>query len=258
MSELFTEQQNKIFNTLYKLDVNDNVEKKKTGSTYLSYLSWAWAWAEVKKKFPQAQYSIQKFENNLPYVFDPNTGYMVFTTVTIDDMTYEMWLPVMDGANKAMKHEPYTYKVIKWENGKRNGFIDKEVEAASMFDINKTIMRCLVKNLAMFGLGLYIYAGEDLPESPKITSEQAQEVRDIFKQIADLSKRSEQTIENQMLARFRYDGRLEDIGESFFINLKEFATNGLNKMIEKQKTESQQEPQNEQPEQSNEVNWGQK
>ena len=236
MSELFTEQQNKIFNTLYKLDVNDNVEKKKTGSTYLSYLSWAWAWAEVKKKFPQAQYSIQKFENNLPYVFDPNTGYMVFTTVTIDDMTYEMWLPVMDGANKAMKHEPYTYKVIKWENGKRNGFTDKEVEAASMFDINKTIMRCLVKNLAMFGLGLYIYAGEDLPESPRVTEEQIKELRVLFKESADILKRSEKTFENQVLAHFKYGGKLEEINENQYVAIKEYTENGLQTMRTAQET----------------------
>jgi hypothetical protein len=73
-----------------------------------------------------------------------------------------MWLPVMDGANKAMKRQPYTYKV--WDRY-NNKWQEKQVAAATMFDINKTIMRCLVKNLAMFGLGLYIYAGEDLPES---------------------------------------------------------------------------------------------
>lgn len=230
MTELFTEQQNKIFNTLYKLDVNENVEKKKTGNTYLSYLSWAWAWAEVKKKFPQAQYSIQKFENNLPYVFDPNTGYMVFTTVTIDDMTYEMWLPVMDGANKAMKHEPYTYKVIKWENGKRNGFTDKEVESASMFDINKTIMRCLVKNLAMFGLGLYIYAGEDLPEPQQATDEQIKELRKLFKESAEILSRSEKTFETQVLTHFKYAGKLEDVNENLYTAIKEYTQNGLRTM----------------------------
>ena len=93
----------------------------------------------------------------MPYVYDENTGYMVFTTVTIEELTHEMWLPVMDGANKAMKNKPYTY-----DTRYKKGVV---VEAATMFDINKTIMRCLAKNLAMFGLGLYIYAGEDLPES---------------------------------------------------------------------------------------------
>ena len=78
-----------------------------------------------------------------PYVFDENTGYMVFTSLTIEDLTHTMWLPVMDAANKAMKSKPYNYDT-KFKK-------DIPVEAATMFDINKTIMRCLVKNLAMFG-----------------------------------------------------------------------------------------------------------
>ena len=88
---------------------------------------------------------------------------MVFTDVTIDGLTHEMWLPVMNGANAAMKDKPYQYQVMQWQNGKKVS-VTKDCAAADMFDINKTIMRCLVKNLAMFGLGLYIYAGEDLPE----------------------------------------------------------------------------------------------
>ena len=76
-------------------------------------------------------------------------------------------MPVMDGANKAMKAEKYSYQV-KGRNGQP---YDKWVEAATMFDINKTIMRCLVKNLAMFGLGLYIYAGEDLPTTDDDSTE---------------------------------------------------------------------------------------
>lgn len=139
------------FEKLNKIDVSKKAEKKNK----LTYLSWAWAWTETKKVYPDATYCIHKFENNLPYVYDDNTGYMVFTSVTIDSITHEMWLPVMDHLNKAMKKEPYSYKT-KYD--------EKSVQAATMFDINKTIMRCLTKNLAMFGLGLYIYAGEDLPE----------------------------------------------------------------------------------------------
>ena len=141
----------KYFEELYKLNVNDYVEEKNG----LTYLSWSYAIAEVLKKQPNMTYEIERFENGLPYKKKKKTGYMVFTKVTINGLTYEMWLPVMDSKNKAMKKEPYTYKTKYGE---------KTVEAATMFDINKTIMRCLVKNLAMFGLGLYIYAGEDLPE----------------------------------------------------------------------------------------------
>lgn len=167
-----------VFDTLNAINVNDKTEKKQN----LTYLSWSWAWAEVKKRYPDATYKIERFgENKEPYLYDKNLGYMVFTTVTIEGLTHEMWLPVMDGANKAMKNEPYTYKIknpdIKYakynkEDGKyydkfgniQEKYITKTVDPATMFDINKAIMRCLVKNIGMFGLGLYIYAGEDLPE----------------------------------------------------------------------------------------------
>lgn len=165
-----------VFEDLNAVSVNGHTEQKKSGShkdektgkwvdTYLTYLSWPYAWAETKKRYPEAAYTVWKDQQGRPYAYDEQTGYMVYTSVTIDGITHEMWLPVMDGANKAMKSYPYTYST-------KNG--DKTVEAASMFDVNKTIMRCLVKNLAMFGLGLYIYAGEDLPEgmtddAPKAT-----------------------------------------------------------------------------------------
>lgn len=155
-----------VFDELNAINVNDKTEKKKSGGTELTYLSWTWAWAEVKKRFPEAHYEIV-MHDGLPYVYDENTGYMVFTNVTIDGITHMMWLPVMDGANKAMKDKPYTYST------KYNG--EKTVDAATMFDVNKTIMRCLVKNLAMFGLGLYIYAGEDLPETEAEEQKTAQQ-----------------------------------------------------------------------------------
>lgn len=123
------------FEEITKINVNEKTEKKGN----LTYLSWAWAWAEFKKVYPDAQYEVVKFADGKPYYHDEKTGYMVYTKVTAEGLTYEMWLPVMDSRNRAL--------------------LD-----ATMFDINKTIMRCLTKNLAMFGLGLYIYAGEDLPE----------------------------------------------------------------------------------------------
>lgn len=147
------------FEVLNGINVGEKVEKKQD----LSYLSWTYAWSEVKKKYPDAKYKILKFENNLPYVYDENTGYMVFTEVTIENITHEMWLPVMDGKNKAMKNKPYTYDTKYKKN--------VVVESATMFDINKTIMRCLTKNLAMFGLGLYVYSGEDLPEDEKFNNQ---------------------------------------------------------------------------------------
>lgn len=145
------------FKDLIELNVNERVEEKNG----LSYLSWSWAWQEVIKRYSEATYEILRFENNLPYVYDEKTGYMVFTKVNINGIVREMWLPVMDGANKAMLDHDYKYSV----KGYNGTVIEKTVKAATMFDINKTIMRCLTKNLAMFGLGLYIYSGEDLPET---------------------------------------------------------------------------------------------
>ena len=151
-------EQKALFEKLVQLDVSNRTEEKNG----LTYLSWAWAWQEFKLKCPDATYSIKTFHDETgiekPYLRD-RYGIMVFTSITAKGITYEMWLPVMDGANKAMKDEPYTYKV-KTNKGET---LEKTVAAATMFDINKTIMRCLVKNIAMFGLGLYIYAGEDLP-----------------------------------------------------------------------------------------------
>ena len=168
-----------VFETLFEINVNDHIEKKKD----LTYLSWPYAWAEVKKKYPNATYKIHLFgEKQLPYVFDENVGYMVFTDVTINDLTHTMWLPVMDSANKTMKSACYTYNT-KFKK-------DIPVEAATMFDVNKTIMRCLVKNLAMFGLGLYIYSGEDLPEieTEKISIKDANILKDIIRKIDDGDK----------------------------------------------------------------------
>jgi len=142
------------FEKLSAINVNAHVEKKSN----LTYLSWAWAWSETKKACPDATYKIGATD------YDETLGFMCHTEVTISGETLEMWLPVMDGANKSMRKVPYTYKGNAWESGKKVT-IDKTVEAATTFDINKTIMRCLVKNLAMFGLGIYIYAGEDLPET---------------------------------------------------------------------------------------------
>ena len=149
------ESKKTTFDILNAVNVNEHTETKDTGKVKLTYLSWAWAWSEVKKRFPDASYEIIKFDG-LPYVFDEKTGFMVYTTVTIDGITHEMWLPVMDGNNRAMLAHPYEV-VTKYSKF--------TVQPATMFDINKTIMRCLTKNLAMFGLGLYIYAGEDLPEA---------------------------------------------------------------------------------------------
>lgn len=172
--------ENNTFEILNGINVNSMVEKKQTGGSTLTYLSWSSAWQVVKKKFPDVEYEIERNpETGLPYWYDPLTGYMVFTKVTINRQTHTMWLSVMDGTNHAMKAEPYEVQT------KYKKFT---VQAATMTDINKTLMRCLVKNLAMFGLGLYIYQGEDLPSSVEhsypIQAQPAQPVKPVEKATA--------------------------------------------------------------------------
>ena len=134
-----------VFSKLNSINVNDKTEKKNG----LTYLSWAWAWGEVKKIYPDANYTI--YENTLPsgyvvnYFTDGRTSY-VKTGVTINDLEHIEELPVMDYRNKSILLENMT-----------------------SFDVNKTIQRSLTKALARHGLGLYIYAGEDLPEEEKET-----------------------------------------------------------------------------------------
>ena len=132
-----------IFSKLSSINVNDKTEKKNG----LTYLSWAWAWGEVKKLYPDATYTI--YENTLPsgyvvnYFTDGRTSY-VKTGVTINNLEHIEELPVMDYRNKSILLENMT-----------------------SFDVNKTIQRSLTKALARHGLGIYIYAGEDLPEVEK-------------------------------------------------------------------------------------------
>lgn len=194
-----------VFNNLNHINVNKHTERKKN----LTYLSWAWAWAEVKKEYPEATYKIERFgENKKPYLYDEGLGYMVFTKVTIEGLTHEMWLPVMDHNNLAMKSEPYEKK---FKNS------TAKVDAATMFDINSTIMRCLTKNLAMHGLGLYIYAGEDLPQEPpakKVTSTQISGMKAVLKTIAELTNQTETQATKALLAHQGLPSKLDQLDEN--------------------------------------------
>ena len=226
--EKWEKEQEELFKKFIQLNVNEHTETKND----LTYLSWAWAWQETLKICPTATYEIKHFldKDNVSrcYQYDPILGYMVFTQVTIDGLTREMWLPVMDGANKAMKDHEYTYKVKKYvfnqatRKKEWNGeYEDKVVEQATMFDINKTIMRCLTKNLAMFGLGIYIYAGEDLPIElgEPITTKQIARIREL------------EVIEPNVCKKFKV-GSIEELSyqqAEFIINTKE-------KALEKEKS----------------------
>lgn len=197
-----------VFETLYSVDATGKV-KEKDG---LRYLSWASAWAEVKKCYPDANYVVWRDpETNRPYILDPETGYMVFTSVTIDGLTHEMNLAVMDGANKAMKNKPYTYQVknksfkyaefdeklgyhVDKYGNRQDEYITKTVEAATMTDINKAIMRCLTKACAMHGLALHIYEGEDIPENSAKVFGLVEEVDALAKKKAALSDKAKEKV----------------------------------------------------------------
>lgn len=147
-----------MFEALSSLNLNEMCEKRND----LTYLPWSDCFDVLRSVYPSATYRVIRNADGLPYFADPNTGIMVFTEVSIDGITSECFLPVMDYKNQAMKLTPYTYQV--WDNSKK-AYVEKNVEAATMFDINKTIWRCLVKNVAIAtGIGLYIFKGEDVPE----------------------------------------------------------------------------------------------
>lgn len=141
-----------VFEVLNSINVNEHVEEKNG----FKYVSWAWAWAEVKKHFPDAEYKV--YENpelfNMPYFSDKRTCF-VKTGVTINGLEHIEYLPVMDYRNNSIPYEKVT-----------------------SYDINKSIQRSLTKAVARHGLGLYIYAGEDLPEDASKDQERRKQMID--------------------------------------------------------------------------------
>lgn len=128
-----------VFETLNKINVNEKAEQKNG----LTYLSWAWAWGEVKKAYPEATFTIYERETQhgpVNYFTDGKTCW-VKTGLTIEGLEHIEELPVMDFRNNAIP-----------------------LERVTSTDVNKAIQRSLTKAAARHGLGLYIYAGEDLPE----------------------------------------------------------------------------------------------
>lgn len=130
------EERKSVFETLNSINVNGKTEKKNG----LTYLSWAWAWGEVKKLYPGANYKVYENPDGWNYFTDGRTCW-VKVSVTIEEQEHIEYLPVMDNRNKSIIAGNVT-----------------------SFDVNKAIQRGLTKAIARHGLGLYIYAGEDLPE----------------------------------------------------------------------------------------------
>jgi len=125
-----------VYEVLSKLNVNDKVEKKNG----LTYLSWAWAWGVLKENFPTATYTIYENKDGWNYFSDGKTAW-VKTGVSVNGIEHIEYLPIMDFRNKSIP-----------------------LEQVTSFDVNKAIQRSLTKAISRQGLGLYIYAGEDLPE----------------------------------------------------------------------------------------------
>lgn len=166
-----------VFETLFEINVNDHVEKKNG----LSYLSWAYAWAEVKKKFPDAKYKVYETENGCIYFTDGKTCW-VKTGVEICGLEHIEYLPVMDYRNKSVSLENIT-----------------------SFDVNKSIQRSLTKALARHGLGLYLYAGEDLPEieTQKISVKDAKILQNVVKELDDPDKVYEALLKRYNVKSFK-------------------------------------------------------
>lgn len=160
------------FNDLYAVNVNGHTEKKNG----LTYLSWAWAWGEIKKKHPDATYTVYENAEGWNYHTDGRTCW-VKTGVTVNGIEHIEYLPVMDYKNKSISTENVT-----------------------SFDVNKAIQRSLTKACARHGLGLYIYAGEDLPE------EEANEKQDASRNIKNIAVKG--VISELAKARGKSDGEI--------------------------------------------------
>ena len=170
-------EKNSVFEKLFQINVNDHIEKKNG----LSYLSWAYAWAEVKKLYPEANYKVYEAEDGCIYFNDGRTAW-VKTGVTVEGLEHIEYLPIMDYRNKSIP-----------------------VENITSFDVNKTIQRSLTKALAHHGLGLYLYAGEDLPEVEveKISARDAQVVKAIVDKFENADKLYESLLNKYHIKNFK-------------------------------------------------------
>ena len=133
------EEKKSVFDVLNDINVNDKTEKKGK----LTYLSWAWAWGQLKKNYPSANYKVYENADGWNYFHDGRTAW-VKVGVTVNGLEHIEYLPVMDNMNRSIP-----------------------LEKVTSFNVNTSIQRALTKAIARHGLGLYIYAGEDLPEVDK-------------------------------------------------------------------------------------------
>jgi hypothetical protein len=173
---------------LLKLNVNEHTEKKNG----LTYLSWAWAWAEALKADPAASFEVKTFLRDqyteMPYMDINGTG-MVWVTVTMFNKPMTCFLPVMNHRNQPIQNP-------------------------DAFQVNTAIMRCMTKALALHGLGLYIYSGDDLPESdaPATMGEltKKEDAPKYEKILAKTAPKADETLDNSDASRTLFaDGMIE-------------------------------------------------
>ena len=143
------------FEVLRKHNVSEYMEQK----GQFNYLSWAYAVEELRKLKPNATWRVIKTEEGYPYVSTP-AGHFVEVEVTVDDISLSQIHPVLDHRNQT-------------------------IEQPNAFQINTSIQRCFAKAIALHGLGLYIFRGEDLPESKPLNDEQLHEIDSLLRQISD-------------------------------------------------------------------------
>lgn len=190
------------FEKLSKIDVGDKTEKKGN----LNYLSWAWAWAELKKEYPKSNYTVYENTQNHNYHNDGNSGW-VKVGVTVEDLEHIEYLPIMDYRNKSIPLGDIT-----------------------SMDVNKAIQRALTKAIGRHGLGLYIYAGEDLPEKEPIKNISKEQVNELVKLIAE----AKTTMKDMFIGLGWNLVSLEDIQEPNF----EYVKGLLSKKIAKLQQEA--------------------
>lgn len=180
---------------LSEIDCSQHIKKKGK----LSYLSWPWAWSTLMENYPDASYTYS------PPLFLEDGTCEVSVSVTVKDKTHTMWLPVMDNRNNSIANP-------------------------TSRDISDARMRCLVKAIAMFGLGAYIYAGEDLPESVStatVNEDQAIEI----KKLVELSGADEK--------RFLNHAKAESINSILAVDFDRLKTNLQTKLDQKKQAENQ-------------------
>ena len=184
-----TTKKTNYFTELDQVDVTKHIEKKGK----FSYLSWAYAVRELKKRHPNATWMVHEYgELGVPFVAT-ECGYFVKVTVTVNGVDATQVHPVLDHQNKA-------------------------ITAPNAFQINTSIQRCLAKAIALHGLGIHIYAGEDLPPSPPLDKLQQKELLDLLK---------ERNAEKELLTKVMDQISNETLNQGNFLKAMEYYTNSL-------------------------------